>query len=230
MITRVRFAAIADESRIILQGACFTWADGTATLVATDTHRLAVDSRPIAGEGEALTCIIPARALDEMARAIGKSEKTVSLHISASQVGLTVEGLLLVSRLIEGQFPDYDRSMRAESPTTITVHPGCLLHAIDRQGVIARAESSKIFLKSGENYIELSAQTGEGGKGRENLPASLTGPSVEAAFNADYLHDVLSVLDTEAVMLGFDGSLRPIMIHGQGIDGYACVVMPMQIL
>jgi len=260
MIRRTHYAISSDISKAVLNGALFRWEPerqtpspqpppntgegekepvGMATMAATDTHRLAVDRQPVTGEGEsggkvaaeAIEAIIPGRALAEMARAIGKSENSVALMFGKEQVALQAGGLLLCCRLIEGNFPRFERTLRTDSPSRIHIDPGGLRGAIDRAGLVARAESNKVILEMREeaDRLTMTART-EVGQARETLPARIKGPSVEIGFNAEYLHDALGVLDTTEIEMALDGPTAPAVITGTDIEGYTCLVMPMQVM
>jgi len=242
MIRRTLYAISTDESRPTLCGALFQWGPenqtaaeggktGLATLAATDTHRLAVDRQPVTGDGEAIEALIPRRALAEMQRAIGKADDEVVLMFSEKLVALQIGGLVLCSRLIEGAFPSYERTLRLESPSTISLHPSVLLGAIDRAGLVARAESNKLILGMGaeDSRLTLDART-DVGRAHELLAASLTGDAVEIGFNAEYLHDVLSAMETTEIRMDFAGPQTSAIITGEGLDGYTCLVMPMQVV
>lgn len=175
--------------------------------------------------------IIPRRALAEMSRAIGKADDAVVLMFNAGLAALQIGGLVVCSRLIEGQFPVYERLLRIDSPSRLTLHPSVLLGAIDRAGLVARAESNKVILRMlpEEGRLHLEAQTAEVGSAHELLPASLTGEAVEIGFNAEFLHDVLSVLDTTEVEFALAARNEAAMITGKDIEGYISLVMPMQL-
>ena len=143
-----------------------------------------------------------------------------------------MDGLLLVSRLIEGQFPNFERVIPTETPTRITANREELVGAVRRAAIVARAEANKLIFRPGESkdILVISAESGEVGKAHEEVTINLEGEAVEIAFNAEYLTDALTVMDSESVEIGLGGPLNPGLIRPAGATDCLYVVMPMQIL
>ncbi|MHB9131397.1 MAG: DNA polymerase III subunit beta [Armatimonadota bacterium] len=231
LVRKTLFAASTDESRVILTGCLLTWDGQKATMVATDTHRLAVKHVPAPGQfSKPVSVIIPSRALHELLRLLGSSEDPVNVTVGESQVLFTVGRVQLVSRLIEGQFPAFERVIPAETQKRLVVNRQALYEAVHRASIVARAESNKVIFRTTDSTLTISAETGEVGKAYEEVPVSLEGEPVEIAFNAEYLQDVLTALDTETIELGLTGSLNPGLLQADGEAEYTYVVMPMQML
>jgi len=231
LVRKTLLAASTDESRVILTGCLLTWDGQMATMVATDTHRLAVKRTPVTGQFiQPVSVIIPARALQELLRLLGGSEDPVDVHIGESQILFALGKVRLVSRLIEGQFPAFERVIPAEISKHMVANRQQLYEAVRRASIVARAESNKIILRGSDTTLTIEAETGEVGKAHEEIPISLDGDLVEIAFNAEYLQDVLAVLDTETVEIGLTGPLNPGLVKADGEADYQYVVMPMQML
>jgi len=231
LIRKTQFAASTDESRLILTGCLLAWDGQLVTMAATDTHRLAVKRVPVGGQfTKDVAAIIPARALQEVLRLLGSSEDPVSLYIGDNQILFVLGRVQLVSRLIEGTFPAYDRVIPQDLQKRLKANRQELYEAVRRAAVVARAESNKIVFHSAETTLTLEARSGEVGDAHEEIPIALEGDPVEIAFNAAYLQDVLAVLDTEAIELNLGGPLSPGLLRGDGEPDYLYVVMPMQML
>ena len=231
LVRKTLLAASTDESRQILTGCLLSWNGERVTMVATDTHRLAIKRIPVAGQFTApVAIIIPARALHELLRLIGNSEDPVEVHIGSSQVLFSAGRVRLVSRLIEGQFPAYERVIPQDLQKRVVINRQQLFEAVRRAGIVARAESNKIILHSVDSTLTIDAETGEIGKAHEEVPISLDGDPVEIAFNAEYLQDILNVLDTETVQLALGGPLNPGLITAPDEGDFQYVVMPMQMM
>jgi len=243
LVRKTLFSASTDEGRVILTGCLLTWDGQTATMVATDTHRLAIKHAAVSGQfTNPVSVIIPARALQELLRLLGSSEEAVEVAVGESQVQFasyqklhTPEGEIpirvkLVTRLIEGQFPAYERVIPQESQKHMAVNRQEFFDAVRRASIVARTESNKLILKSEDSTLIITAKTGEVGEAREELTINLEGEPVEIAFNAEYLQDVLNVLDTETVEMGLTGPLNPGLLTANGEPDYIYVVMPMQML
>ncbi|HEX2950328.1 MAG TPA: DNA polymerase III subunit beta [Armatimonadota bacterium] len=231
LVRKTLLAASTDESRVILTGCLLTWDGETATMVATDTHRLAVKRVPVTGQfSQPVAVIIPARALQELLRLLSGTEDPVDVVVGESQVLFSVGRVRLVSRLIEGQFPAFERVVPRDTPKHMVANRQQLYEAVRRASIVARAESNKVILRSEDSVLTISAETGEVGKAYEEVPISLEGDQVEIAFNAEYLQDVFAVLDTETVEIALSGPLNPGLVTANGEADYQYVVMPMQML
>lgn len=234
MIRKTVFAASLDETRAILTGVLLVWEGNLIKGVATDTHRLAVREIPVEASAEKkITVIVPARALHELSRSLREEDEAqVEMNIGESQILFKMDHLLLVSRLIEGQFPNFERVIPSETPTRISANREELLSAIRRAAIVARAEANKLIFRPGGNggSLVITAESGEVGKAHEEVAINLEGEAVEIAFNAQYLMDALSVMDSEAVEIGLGGPLNPGLIKPAGATDCLYVVMPMQIL
>lgn len=232
LVRKTLFSASTDEGRVILTGCLLAWDGQTTTMVATDTHRLGIKRAPATGKfpGTPVSVIVPARALQEVLRLLGSSEDPVDIVIGESQILFSNGRVELVSRLIEGQFPAYERVIPQDSSKHMVINRQQFYDAVRRASIVARAESNKIILRSVDSTLTISAETGDVGKAYEEIPVSLEGDTVEIAFNAEYLQDVLGVLDTETVELGMAGPLNPGLLTANGEPDYQYVVMPMQML
>ena len=232
LVRKTLFAASTDEGRVILTGCLLGWDGQTATMVATDTHRLGIKRAPAGGQyaGTPVSVIIPSRALQELLRLLGSSDEPIEIIVGESQVLFSNGRVELVSRLIEGQFPAYERVIPQESSKHMVINRQQFYDAVRRASIVARAEANKIILRSVDSTLTISAETGDVGKAYEEVPISLEGEPVEIAFNAEYLQDVLGVLDTDTVELGLSGPLNPGVLRADGEPDYLYVVMPMQML
>jgi DNA polymerase-3 subunit beta len=230
LVRKTIFAASTDESRVFLTGCLLTWDGATATMVATDTHRLAVKRVPATGKfAAAVSVIIPARALTELLRLLGSSEEPIDVIVGESQVLFALGRVRLVSRLIEGQFPAFERVIPGDTQKRLTINRSQFYDAVRRASIVARAESNKIKLHFEDTALTIDAE-GEVGRAHEEVLISLDGELGEIAFNATYLQDVLAVLDTDTVELGLTGPLNPGLLKAEGEADYQYVVMPMQML
>ncbi|MDO8682053.1 MAG: DNA polymerase III subunit beta [Armatimonadota bacterium] len=228
-IKKTIFAVSTEEARPQLTGILLILDGESIKLVSTDTHRLCVQDSPIiTGQGEA-HAIIPQRAMAELSRLLLDEDGDVSINISPSQILFRVDDISMVSRLIEGQFPNYERVIPAEYDKTLTVPTMDFLQSMRRVAIVARENSNRAVLRTVDDKLVATAESGSVGKAYEEMEMVKEGEDVEIAFNAKYLLDMLSVMDTEAVEMRLTGSLSPGIMKGQGLEDYLYVVMPMQI-
>lgn len=227
-IRKTIFAVSTEEARPQLTGVLLTLEEDRISLVATDTHRLSVQNCPImVGQGVA-QAIIPHRAMGELSRLLTEDDGEIIVNVSASQILFKVGDITLVSRLIEGQFPNYERVIPAEHDKLLTIPTEHLLQSLKRIVIVARENSNKAILRTVDGNLVVTAESGSVGKAYEEVDIIKEGDEVEMAFNVRYLLDVLAVMDTEAIELELSGSLSPGLIRGHMEEDYLYVVMPMQ--
>jgi len=234
LIQQVAFAASTDEARAVMTGIDLKIGDGKITMAATDGHRLAVrhlDVTEGATEPPAASIIIPARALNELARLLPQDDAAeVKIRLASNQIQFQVENTTLVSRLIEGQFPNFERVIPASTDKSVTMQTQELAQAVRRAAIVAREASNRVILKTEGDRLIVTAESGGVGKAKEDVEALREGEDVEIAFNAKYLLDVLNVLDSEGVRFELTGSLNPGLIRPVDGSDYLYVIMPMQIV
>jgi DNA polymerase-3 subunit beta len=232
----VVFAAASDESRPILTGV-LTRLDGVRmTLAAADNYRIAVRTvtltNPVSPE---VVIVVPGRSYAELMRILPDTEAQIEITVTPnkSQVLFHVEGIDLVSRLIEGQFPNYE-------PVIPTSHTSRAV--VDREALLAGTKRASIFARDSANIvkIELGGENGDGagvsitahaadvGDNVDAVEAAVEGSATAIAFNARYLIDVLSALGAEEAALELSGPLAPGVIRGIGKDDYVHVIMPVR--
>ncbi len=233
MIKLTVLAASDDTTRPILTGVCCVVQGQSVTLVATDTHRLAYrraqEVDHVTGE---TTVIIPRRALGELERVLEEGEgKKLEIRIDQNQILFRTERVTLVSRLIEGQFPRYERVIPQGHNRSWTLQREDLLGALRRARIVARdaaAQNRVVMQTEGENVV-ITAEAASLGTAREEIAIEREGDDLTIAFNVAYMLAVLGVLETEAVRLDLNEPLNPAVLRPVGDDDYLMVVMPMQV-
>lgn len=236
LIRATIFAASTDETRAILTGVLLTRDENGVKMVATDSYRLAVKTAPLkadkSGSGnDAWQVIIPARGLQELSRMLDPTDEETPVAVSAGeqQIRFEVGPYILVSRLIEGQFPNYERVIPTEVERKVVVNREDLQGAIKRAAIVARAEASKLVFRTQEGVLTITAESGDVGRAREELAAQVEGEEIEIAFNAEYLSDVLGVIGSDSVVWELTAPLSSGLIKGSDDPDYLYVVMPMQL-
>ncbi len=235
MVRTTVFAVSTDETRAILTGVLLRKdADGSEDGGHRQLSPGPADA-PRAGvlksDGGDWEAIIPARALNELNRMLdpAATETPVKVRASEQQILFEVGPYTLISRLIEGQFPNYQRLLQSETKWRIAVNRQDLLGAIKRAAIVARTEASKLIFRTGDGTLFISAESADLGKAHEEVAANLEGDEVELGFNAEYLTDVLAVMQSDVVVWEITGPLSPGMIKGSDDPDYLYVVMPMQL-
>lgn len=231
MIRHVLFAVSTDETRAILTGVLVQFKGDQIKMVATDTHRLAVRNATVSGgEGNA-NAVVPARAMNELLR-LADDEEPVSVSLAQGQARFETGGTTMVTRLIEGQFPNYERVIPTGHDRKLTLETGEFLRAVRRAAIVARDNAHRVVLETEGAQLVLSAESGTVGSAREEVEVAREGDDIQIAFNAKYLQDVLNVMETEGVVLELTEPLRPGILRpiGDRAADYLCVLMPMQVI
>lgn len=228
-IRRTSFAIGVDESRAILTGILMQVTEDGLKLVATDTHRLCVLDCPLVESRGAVNAVVPGRAMNELPRVVPEGEGTVSVGISASQVKFKVGDTVLISRLIEGQFPNFEKVIPTEHTKSLIIPTDQFEQSLKRVSIVARENSNRAVIQTEEGRLIITAESGSVGKAREEVEIVKEGDDIKMAFSARYLLDALAVIDTETIEMELTGELNQALMRPQGQDEYAYVVMPMQV-
>jgi len=242
MIQQVVFAASTDDARPILTGVLVTVKGNKITLAAADGFRLSLRKAELASSaGQAITAVIPARALSELARIAGDGEQMVTMVMprGRSQVVFRTRDVELVSQLIDGNFPDYEQIIPGGFKTRAVLSTSAFLKACRQAEIFAREGShiARINIMAGGELqpgsVEISGQSEETGFNQNLVDATIEGGSLVIAFNVRFLREVLDVIKTPNVALETStdrtpGLLRP--VGAQATDGeFLHVIMPMQL-
>jgi DNA polymerase III subunit beta len=233
MINQVAIAAATDDSRPIFTGV-LTKIGQTITMVAADGFRLGLRSNELEGGPEQeITLIIPAKSLLELARILpdGKGQDElveIALTPNKNQVMFKTASVELVSRLIEGQFPNYQQIMPKEWKTQVVVPTSEFLNAAKTASFFARDSANIVRLHMESGELTVRAESTELGDNESKIDAVVEGePSADIAFNAKYLTDALNVVDSEQIKLEILGSGSPGVIKPVDSTDYVHVIMPM---
>ncbi len=237
MIQQVAFAASADEARPVLQGVKMDVVDNEITLAATDGFRISVRketfSNPIQ---QNVSVIIPARAMNELARVFSEADKSVTMVVpqGRGQVIFRLKDVELVSQLIDGNFPDYQAIIPKSAKTKTVLSTPAFLKACKQAEIIAREGNNVIRLdiipaEEGSGQVEISAQTEETGKSDISVEANIDGSGLLIAFNVKFLREVLEVIHSPNVSLDTNANNSPGVIRPVGDENYVHVIMPMHL-
>src|SRR6476469_10597208 len=226
------FAAASDEARPILTGVLARFEGDQLTLAAADNYRIAVKTVPILDAVPETSVVIPARALNELARVLADVDDPVDVVLAAArnQVLFHLDGIDLVSRLIDGQFPNYQQVVPKEHTTRAVLDREELLRAVRPAALIAHESANIVKLQiggDGDPGVTVSANA-EVGDHVGQVDAAVEGDGTTIAFNARYLADVLTNVSADQFALELNGPLSPGVFKPVGDDRYVHVVMPVR--
>jgi DNA polymerase-3 subunit beta len=229
MIRKTTFATSHDETRYTLSGVLLVCNDGETTMVATDGHRLAHIKRSVS-IGKTLHIIVPRKALDEVSRfAVDSEAQEIDIASLDNHLIFRRGRAVLVTRLIEGQFPDFEGVVPKEFTRRATVDHERLLRALRRVSLLSNEKTKPVKVEFESDSLTLRSNTPEMGEAMEQIPAEYDGEAMVMGFNARYVLDALAVIDDEQIALELNDPLNPGVMRPLGDDQYFYVIMPMRV-
>ena len=226
-LRKTSYAISTDETRYVLNGILFSFKDNKLTLVATDGRRLAlVDIELEFPRSHEVDIILPTKAVTELARLVAE-EGDVRMSVSENQVAFEVDGTLLVSKLIEGNYPNYRQVIPPEAKERITLERESFLNTVHRVSLLSSEKSNSVKLVFSKNNIDIIANTPEVGEARESLAVAYKGRDFSVAFNPEFLMAPLRNLPNDEVFLDHIDEMSPGVIKVQ--SPFLYVLMPMRI-
>lgn len=238
MIRKTLFCVGESDTRYVLNGVYLRvgrGAEGAVTvwMVGTDGHRLAEVNRSVAQSAsqapQTTEVIVPRKAILELRRLLEDGEGTVRVGLAKNHVTFSMDHWVLISRLIEGNYPNYQQVIPSKREIEISQNRALLMGALRRVAIVAREKTGAVKLTLTPGSLLLHAENPDLGEAREELALPYEGKEVTIGFNARYLLEALAAMDQEEVTLGLQDPLSPCLITPQGDPGYRCVVMPMRI-
>lgn len=226
MLNQTSFAVSLDETRYILNGILFKINQNNATFVATDGKRLAIINKKLNQViNKDIHIIVPIKTIQELLRNL-KDEGELSLVIGANQALFDFGNVVIISRLIEGEFPDYQQVIPPPSETKVRINREQFLLAIRRASLLATPDYQAVKLEVFREKLVISKSTPDVGESREEMAIENTGKELVVGFNPNYLIDALKNLAKETIEFELSGSEKPGVIRD---DGYVYIVLPMRL-
>lgn len=223
---KVSRAASRDESRPVLTGILVRFEGETLVMAATDSYRLAVKETSMSEPGPELDAIVPARALVELSR-VAQGASELHLGLQENQVLFTSDGVLLTTRRIEGQFPNYRQLLPESFESEVTLPRDELLEVVRRVAVMAQ-RNAPLRLRFAEGELTVSAQTQDVGEAHEAMPAPFSGEALDIGFNPEFLRDGIESVEGDELRLKLISPLRPAVLQGANED-FSYLIMPIRL-
>jgi DNA polymerase-3 subunit beta len=177
-----------------------------------------------------ISVIVPGRAMNELSRILSNDENEKAyVRAAHNHILFQVGGITLTSRLIDGQFPNFERVVPKEHERMLTIPTDDLQNAIRRASIVARENSNRVIFKTSGEQVIITAESGDIGKAYEEVDVVREGDDIEIAFNARYLLDVLNVLGSDGLYLELTTPLKQGLIRPTEGSDYRYVIMPMQL-
>jgi DNA polymerase-3 subunit beta len=232
MVESVSFAvAHENQGRQVLTGILFDFDGDTLKTVATDTHRLAVRIGSFPGIGAAVTAIVPGRAMNVIRRLPVTSDGEISLSFGGNRLVVETDGARVVTQLLDGQFPPYERVIPSNSTRKWLLDRETLAGCVKRCSVLAKDNSQRIVFKSSGDQLTLHSRSEGVGEVKEEMALMKEGEDVEIAFNGKYVSDAISPITSPQVVIEMTESERAAGVKAADDDkSYLCVIMPMALM
>ncbi len=239
MLRSVSYAQSNDENRYILNGVLFHFAAEKMTLVATDGRRLATANCELDGKMDELCqFILPAKTVAELERLLNQgasvriafNDRQVAFEIELdggkSDAGL-VENIYLVSKIVEGKYPDYQQVIPRETEHRVKVERELMQECVHRASLVVSEKNNSLKLRFLKNLLEISGESLEFGQSHESMAIAYDGPEIRIAFNPQFLIDPLKALASDEVFFEFKDELSPGVF--KTLENFLCVVMPLRL-
>ena len=233
MIKKTRFAVSTDETRQILCGILMMVEKGKLKMVATDGRRLSYIAKSVPENdktAQSIKVVIPAKAVNELTRMLEflPTEAMVKIDVKETQICFNANDITLISRIIDGHFPNYEQVIPKESKIKINLKTQALLQATKRVALMAGDKTGHVKYSLEKNQLTISAKTQEIGEAQDRLDIEYSGEPMEIGYNPAFIIDVLNNADSEDIVFELTNALNPGVIRLPK-DDYLAVIMPMRV-
>ncbi|MFS4458930.1 DNA polymerase III subunit beta [Bdellovibrio sp. HCB2-146] len=232
MIDKTIFSVSNDETRYHLNGVFFELNPATGfKMVATDGHRMSLVTKGSEEMKVAATqgVIIPRKGLHEIKKLLEGMENSVEITIEGSQFVLKNASTILMIRLIEGKYPNYQQFIPQKLNQKALVNRDAFLMSLKRVSLLANQKSKAVLLNLSKGKMEISSNNPELGDAKEEIEVDYSGADIKIGFNARYITDILTSIDQDKVDFELNDHLSPSLMRPHNDASYTCVVMPMRI-
>jgi DNA polymerase-3 subunit beta len=236
MVAKTQFAFTGEDTRYFLNGALFVLKPEEMSLVATDGHRLALVSVNRNGggkkkEGDESKAILPKKTLGELGRLLGEGEGDIGYERGENHLFFQVGDRMLISRMIDGQFPAYERVIPKGNDKHIEFERDRLTNAVKRVALLSNERSRAVKMQIEKGKVDVTSSSPDLGEAKETLPVEYSGGAMQICFNAQYVLDFLAAVATDVVSLELKDEVSQAVMKPVGADGYdyTYVIMPMRV-
>jgi DNA polymerase-3 subunit beta len=229
LVKLAEFAMAQQDIRYYLNGMLLVIDKGSLQAVATDGHRLSWASLPIQGDYTRAEVILPRKTVLELAKLLEDSDTPLAIDILSNQARFRFGNVELVSKVVDGKFPDFNRVIPTGHGKSIELDRATLLAALQRAAILSNEKFRGVRLVLGDDQLKIICTNSEQEEAEEELPVDYKGDGLDIGFNITYLLDVLSNVASEKVHFAFGDANSSALVTLPGRDDYKYVVMPMRI-
>src|SRR5216117_3007035 len=234
MVEKTQFAITGEDTRYFLNGALFVLRPEAMSLVATDGHRLALVTVTRNGkpdDAEEVKAILPKKTLGELARLLQEGDEDIRYERGENHMFFDLAGRTLISRMIDGQFPAYERVIPKGNDKHIEFERDRLTNAVRRVALLSNERSRAVKFQLDKGKVEVTSSSPEFREAKETLPVEYNDGAMQICFNAQYVMDFLGAVDTDTVALELKDEVSQAVMKPVGTEGYdyTYVIMPMRV-
>ncbi len=229
LLGKTQYSMAAQDVRYYLNGLLLLVEGKELRAVATDGHRLAYASVAIDTELPRQELILPRKTVLELNRLLVDSDEPLSITLAPNQVRFAFGSVVLVSKLIDGKFPDYERVVPVSLRNHLTMPRQTLMQAMQRAAILTNEKFRGIRVVLGDNSLKLIAANAEQEEAQEEIEVDYSGEAIDVGFNVGYLLDVLNNVHTDEVQWSFNDANSSALITVPGNERFKYVIMPMRI-
>jgi DNA polymerase-3 subunit beta len=237
MVAKTQFAITGEDTRYFLNGALFILQGDAMSLVSTDGHRLALvtvtreKGKATSKAEEEVRVILPRKTLLELGRLLAEGEGDIQYERGENHLFFDIGGRLLISRMIDGQFPAFERVIPKSNDKRVEFDRDRLTSAVKRVALLSNERSRAVKFQIDKGKVEIASSSPEFGEAKEAIIVDYSGAPVTICFNAQYVLDFLAVVETDVVALDFKDEMSQAVMKPVGAEGYdyTYVIMPMRI-
>ena len=230
LIRKTSFACSTEENRPLFTGCNMEIDNDTLTMAATNSHRLAIKKENISPQQNKLKITIPAKILNDLTQIIDSDTETdITITCTESKVGFSFGDNYVFSGIIKGEYPDYKRAIPQNLQITAHISTNEFLEAIERVSLISRTNEYNIIkMKFNEKSVTISSQNPEIGRAEESVPLELEGGDLDISFNAQYMIDILKIIDSDTIDISMSTNIKPISIKAPNDDSFLYISTPVR--
>jgi DNA polymerase-3 subunit beta len=229
LLGQVEYAMAQQDIRYYLNGLLLEVNGNRLSVVGTDGHRLSFTSTDIEGTYQKQELILPRKTVLELIKLLNDSNETVSIEVSSNQINFSFSNIRLISKVIDGKFPDYTRVIPVGYRNSFSVDRQTMLLAMQRASILSNEKFRGIRMVLGSSSLRLISSNSEQEEAEEELEISYDGEPLDIGFNVTYMIDVLTNVDSETVTFAFADANSSCLVTIPNDDTYKYVVMPMRI-
>ena len=229
LLLLVQYAMAQQDIRYYLNGLLIVFEKSQLSVVATDGHRLAFASMPVDHSSEKQEVILPRKAVLELVRLLEDTEEEVEINVSANQVKIAFSGIVVLSKVVDGKFPDYARVIPTGYVKNIVIDRLLLLQSLQRASILSNEKFRGVRWVLTENALRISCTNTDHEEAQEEIELSYNAEPLDVGFNVNYLLDVLNNVSAQSIVCAFGDASSSVLITVADNPSFKYVIMPMRI-